>query len=100
MLGLAFIVGEAFVPSFGILGIGGVVAFVTGSMILMNGSHRENSLTTIGGTAVRAAICNLWTVTKFIGLTRQHPLRGSEQMVHETGWALDYFKQHQQKSRS
>lgn len=35
LLGIALMVGEAFVPSFGILGIGGVVAFVFGSIILM-----------------------------------------------------------------
>ncbi|PWG69356.1 serine protease, partial [Enterococcus hirae] len=39
LLGLGFIVGEAFVPSFGMLGIGGIVAFVIGSVILMDGSH-------------------------------------------------------------
>src|SRR5690606_5336682 len=99
MLGLAFIVGEAFVPSFGILGIGGIVAFVTGSVILMDGSHREISLPTIGGTAVVAGGFILWTVTRFIGLRRQHPVSGSEQMVHETGWALDDFKQHHEQFR-
>lgn len=91
MLGLAFIVGEAFVPSFGILGIGGIVAFVTGSVILMDGSHRQISLPTIGGTAVVAGGFMLWTVTRFIGLRRRHPVSGSEQMVHERGQALDDF---------
>lgn len=92
LLGLAFIVGEAFVPSFGMLGIGGLVAFVTGSVILMDGSHRDISLPTIGGTAVVAGGFILWTVTRFIGLRRQHPVSGSEQMVHEAGLALDDFK--------
>ncbi len=92
MLGLAFIVGEAFVPSFGILGIGGIVAFVTGSVILMDGSHRQISLPTIGGTAVVAGGFMLWTVTRFIGLRRRHPVSGSEQIVHEHGLALDDFK--------
>src|SRR5690554_2718869 len=91
MLRLAFIVGEAFVPSFGILGIGGIVAFVTGSVILMDGSHREISLPTIGGTAVVAGGFILWTVTRFIGLRRRHPVSGSEQLVHEHGVALDNF---------
>lgn len=91
MLGLAFIVGEAFVPSFGILGVGGIVAFVTGSVILMDGSHRDISLPTIGGTAVVAAGFILWTVTKFIGLRRKGPVSGSEQMSHESGLALDNF---------
>jgi len=35
-LGLALMVGEAFQPSFGILGIGGIVAFVFGSVILID----------------------------------------------------------------
>jgi len=36
LLGVALMVGEAFQPSFGVLGIGGVVAFVMGSIILMD----------------------------------------------------------------
>jgi membrane-bound serine protease (ClpP class) len=91
ILGLAFIVGEAFVPSFGILGVGGIVAFVTGSIILMDGSHRDISLPTIGGTAVVAAGFILWTVTRFIGLRRRHPVSGTEQLTHEEGVALDDF---------
>ena len=35
LLGVALMVGEAFQPSFGILGIGGTVAFVIGSIILL-----------------------------------------------------------------
>lgn len=36
LLGLAFMVGEAFLPSFGVLGLGGVAAFVTGALILID----------------------------------------------------------------
>jgi membrane-bound serine protease (ClpP class) len=36
ILGVGLMVAEAFVPSFGALGIGGVVAFVIGSVILMD----------------------------------------------------------------
>jgi membrane-bound serine protease (ClpP class) len=36
LLGLAFMIGEAFVPSFGLLGIGGAVAFVFGAAILFD----------------------------------------------------------------
>ena len=35
-LGLALMVGEMLVPSFGALGIGGIVAFVVGSIMLMD----------------------------------------------------------------
>jgi len=36
LLGVALMVGEAFQPSFGVLGIGGLIAFVTGSIFLMD----------------------------------------------------------------
>ncbi len=36
LLGLGFMVAEAFVPSFGALGLGGVAAFVTGAVILID----------------------------------------------------------------
>jgi membrane-bound serine protease (ClpP class) len=36
LLGLGFMIAEAFVPSFGILGLGGVVAFVFGAIILID----------------------------------------------------------------
>ncbi len=36
LLGLAFMVAEAFLPSFGVLGLGGIVAFVGGALILID----------------------------------------------------------------
>jgi membrane-bound serine protease (ClpP class) len=80
-------------PSFGILGVGGIVAFVTGSIILMDGSHQDISLPTIGGTALVAAGFMLWTVFRFIGLRRKHPVSGTEQIVHERATALDDFQE-------
>lgn len=35
-LGIAFMVAEAFAPSFGVLGIGGLIAFVIGSVMLLD----------------------------------------------------------------
>lgn len=90
-LGLAFIVGEAFMPSFGVLGIGGVVAFVVGSIILMDGSNQRISLPVIGGTAVVAGGFILWTITRFVGLRKRAPVSGIEQTLHETAVALDTF---------
>ena len=91
LLGLALIVAEAFAPSFGILGIGGIIAFVIGSVILMDGSHRDISLPTIGGTALVAGGFILWTVTRFLSLRRRTPVSGSEFMVGETGTAMSDF---------
>ena len=36
LLGIALMTGEAFVPSFGVLGLGGVIAFIVGSIILID----------------------------------------------------------------
>src|SRR3546814_19666431 len=36
LLGVALMAGEAFAPSFGILGIGGIIAFVLGATILID----------------------------------------------------------------
>lgn len=36
VLGLAFMIAEAFLPSFGILGLGGIAAFVAGAMMLID----------------------------------------------------------------
>ena len=67
LLGLAFMVGEAFLPSFGILGLGGIAAFVTGALILIDtelpdygiplgliGTLAVGSALLIGGTAAVA----------------------------------------------
>src|SRR6185312_13100687 len=35
-LGITFLIGEAFLPTFGSLGFGGVVAFVVGALMLMD----------------------------------------------------------------
>ncbi|MEJ2061393.1 MAG: nodulation protein NfeD, partial [Gammaproteobacteria bacterium] len=44
ILGIGFMIAEAFVPSFGALGLGGVVAFVTGSVILLDEGNLGISL--------------------------------------------------------
>lgn len=35
-LGLLFMIGEAFLPSFGVLGLGGIVAFIAGALMLID----------------------------------------------------------------
>jgi membrane-bound serine protease (ClpP class) len=90
-LGMAFIVGEAFLPSFGILGIGGVIAFVVGSVILMDGSNQAVSLPAVGGVAAIAAGFLLWTVTRLMKLRRRVPVYGAEHFSAEPARAEDDF---------
>jgi len=58
LLGLAFMTAEAFLPSFGILGIGGVIAFIVGATLLFDADSPEFQLswTVIISTA---AFCGL-----------------------------------------
>ena len=57
LLGLAFMVAEAFTPTFGVLGIGGLVAFVFGASILLDSDSPEFRIAwqIIAGSAVASA---------------------------------------------
>ncbi|WP_355660512.1 NfeD family protein [Halomonas salifodinae] len=92
LVGLGLIVGEAFMPSFGILGIGGVVAFVIGSVILMDAEHLSISLPMIGSVAALAALLMLWVMTRFMGLRRAPVRTGQEEMLHVQATALEDFE--------
>ena len=91
LLGLAFIVAEAFLPSFGILGVGGLVAFVAGSVILMDGTNQGVSLPVIGGVGAIAAGFLLWAVTRLVSLRRRTPVYGVEHLSAEAAVAADTF---------
>lgn len=90
-LGLAFIVAEAFIPSFGVLGIGGIVAFVSGSVILMDGSNQAVSLPAVGGVGAIAAGFLLWVVTRLVSLRRRRPVYGVEHFSEEAARADGVF---------
>ncbi|TCO72625.1 NfeD family protein [Chromatocurvus halotolerans] len=90
-LGLAFIIAEAFMPSFGVLGFGGLAAFVAGSVILMDGSNRGVSLPAIGGTAAVAAGFLLWMVTRLLNFRRRQPVVGMETLPGHSARAVDTF---------
>lgn len=92
-LGIALIVGEAFAPSFGALGIGGIAAFVAGSILLFDsgvpGFQIARGL--IGGTALAAAIVMLLTAGVFMRARRVRVSTGAEQMLQEPATALEDF---------
>lgn len=94
LVGLGLIVGEALMPSFGILGIGGIVAFVIGSVMLMDADNLTISLPMIGGIALLAAGLMLWVMTRFIGLRRRVPRTGQEELVGSEATALEDFAGH------
>ncbi|MEA3413144.1 MAG: nodulation protein NfeD [Pseudomonadota bacterium] len=88
ILGIAFMVSEAFVPSFGVLGLGGVIAFVAGSVILLDEDQYSVSLPLIVGTALISAGFFLWVIARLVRLRGRRPKTGAEEMIGLTGITL------------
>jgi membrane-bound serine protease (ClpP class) len=95
LLGLALIVAEAFTPSFGALGLGGIAAFVFGSVILLDTDVPgfQVARTLIGGVALAAGLVMLGTVTVFARSRRRSVETGQEQMLREHAVAMEDFEQ-------
>ena len=93
-LGLLFMVAEVFVPSMGILGIGGVAAFVIGSVILFD--------TGVPGFKVALPLLTAITVLTLgffvgvIGLAMKARIRpvvtGREELLRSVGTVLEDFE--------
>ena len=81
VLGLGLILAEAFVAGFGILGIGGIVAFVAGSVILMDEENLSVSLPLIGSVALVAAGFLAWVLTRLVALRRSKSVSGKEHLI-------------------
>jgi len=90
-LGISFMIAEAFVPSIGALGIGGVVAFVVGSIILMDEEGMSISLPLIIGTALLSAGFFLWLMGRIYTLSKKKVRTGAEEMVGSIGEAMEDF---------
>jgi membrane-bound serine protease (ClpP class) len=90
LLGLGFMVAEAFAPSFGILGLGGIVAFVLGAVILID--------TEVPGFGIPIALIIALAVISAIAIAamaglavraRRRPVvSGSEQLIGSNGVVL------------
>ena len=94
VLGTLLVIAEAFVPSFGALGLGGIVAFVMGSIILFDTGVPgfEIALPLIGGIATAAALVLAGIVWMF-NRARQRPVvTGAEQMIGSYAEAVNDFE--------
>jgi membrane-bound serine protease (ClpP class) len=91
LLGLAFIVAEAFLPSFGALGIGGVVALIFGSVILFDPEIAAGYalplpfIVMLSATSAAVVFVTVWYALK----ARRRPVvSGAEEIVGARGTAL------------
>ena len=95
LLGLAFIVAEAFLPSFGSLGIGGVVALVFGSVILFDPEVAAgytlplSFVVTLAGGSATVVFFTVWFALK----ARRRPVvSGHAEIIGTGGTALSDFE--------
>jgi membrane-bound serine protease (ClpP class) len=95
LLGIAFMVAEAFLPAFGSLGIGGIVAFALGSIMLIEDTELpglEIPYALIAGVTAASA-CFLILVLGMLARSRRRAVvSGREEMLGATGEALADFE--------
>ena len=90
-IGLGFIVSEMFITSGGILGIGGVVAFVIGSIILFDDRYLAVSLPLIGGVAAIAAGFLLWIIRRLSTIRHKQVVSGLEYLIGQVAEVIHDF---------
>lgn len=91
-LGIAFMVAEAFSPSFGVLGLGGIVAFSLGSAMLVDTDVEAYRVSwwLIGVMAVISASVLAVLLGYTIHAYRRAPVSGSDQMLGAQARVLDW----------
>ncbi|WP_372424602.1 NfeD family protein [Salinarimonas chemoclinalis] len=91
-LGIALMVAEVFVPSFGALGIGGAVAFGFGSFILFDTDVPGYSLSPAVAVAATLATVLLLTIVlaAAVRALRRRPATGDEALVDERARVLHW----------
>jgi membrane-bound serine protease (ClpP class) len=93
IVGIAFMVGELFMPSFGALGIGGLIAFVIGSVLLFDkeGGDLSVSLPLIAAVAILTAGFFLVALRAVFSAHRRPVVSGAEELLGAVGEVLDDF---------
>ncbi len=95
VLGIAFMTAEAFLPAFGALGVGGLVAFVLGSILLIDDDTAlpgfDIPYALIGGVAAASAGFLIFVLGMLAKSRKRAVVTGREQMIGAPGEALEDF---------
>lgn len=93
LLGIALMVGEAFQPSFGVLGIGGAVAFVIGSIILIDTEAPGFgiNLSIIITFALISILVFVFVIGMAIRARRRPVVSGQEELIGAHGVVINDF---------
>jgi len=91
-VGIGLMVAEMTMPSFGALGVGGIIAFVVGSIMLMDTDAPGFGLAweVVGGVALTASLLMMLLMTMLGRSYRRAVVSGQEEMVGNTGRVLDW----------
>jgi membrane-bound serine protease (ClpP class) len=93
LVGLALMMAEAFVPSFGALGIGGLAAFIFGSVILIDSTAPGFAIAVplILGFAGLSALVLFGTLTLALQARQRPVVSGREELLGAWGEVLEGF---------
>lgn len=91
VLGIVLMVSEAFVPSFGSLGFGGIIAFAAGSLILFDEESLRVSRALITGTTGVSALVILMVMGQLLRMRKKKIRTGAEAIIGTTGEVIDDF---------
>ncbi len=93
LLGVGLMVAEAYQPSFGMLGIGGLAAFVIGSIILMDtrAPGFGIDIAVIATFAITSVLVFVVAIGMAIRARRRPVVSGPEELVGGTAVAIDDF---------
>ena len=94
VIGLGMLIAEAVTPTYGVLGVGGVVAFVMGSVMLMDTDlpGYQLPLPIIAGFAVSAGAIAFFVIGSAVRARQQRVVTGQEGMVGSAALALEDFE--------
>lgn len=96
LLGVALMLAEALSPSFGAFGVGGVVAFIVGSLLLIDVESPGFALSRplIAGVAVVSAAFFIGVLRLGLRARRRPVVSGREQMIGSIAVAATSFDEH------
>lgn len=93
VVGLALMTAEAFAPSFGALGLGGVAAFVFGAIMMFDSGIPGFGISVafVSLLGVLAALAIGWLVRYLLKLQKRGAVSGRSSIVGGTGIAMENF---------
>jgi membrane-bound serine protease (ClpP class) len=94
VLGIAFIIAEVFLPAYGSLGIGGIIAFVLGSVMLIDTDIPGFALpwSLIAAVALLSALFIVVVIGMAMQARRRPVVSGAEEIIGCAGEILEDFE--------